>query len=218
MDRVTFATSAGALWLVLALHFSAGLVAIGAGSAALAAAKGGRVHRLSGQAFTWAMVLLGVSAMGIGLYERNAGQVVAGFVAAYLVYSAMTTVRPQAGLGRRGDFVLMLLVFASGVMMLYGGAREWLDPALPVVGRPRVVPPLIGGIVFLVAAMGDWRAHRAGGLRGTDRLARHLWRMCFGFDVPPLLSSTTIWSPIPIDKEIGREEAIYRRADHWLPA
>lgn len=31
-----------------------------------------------------------------------------------------------------------------------------------------------------------------------------------GGDVPPLLSSATIWSPIPIDKEIGREEAIYR--------
>ena len=37
-------------------------------------------------------------------------------------------------------------------------------------------------------------------------------------DVPPLLSSTPIWSPIPHPKEIGREEAIYRRADHRLPA
>jgi len=37
-------------------------------------------------------------------------------------------------------------------------------------------------------------------------------------DVPPLLSSTAIWSPIPIDKEIGREEALFRRADHRLPA
>ena len=37
-------------------------------------------------------------------------------------------------------------------------------------------------------------------------------------DVPPILSSTAIWSPIPNDKEIGREEAFYRRADHRLPA
>ncbi len=37
-------------------------------------------------------------------------------------------------------------------------------------------------------------------------------------DVPPPLSSTAIWSPIPNDKEIGREEAFYRRADHRLPA
>ena len=37
-------------------------------------------------------------------------------------------------------------------------------------------------------------------------------------DVPPSLSSTAIWSPIPNDKEIGREEAFYRRTDHRLPA
>ena len=37
-------------------------------------------------------------------------------------------------------------------------------------------------------------------------------------DVPPRLSSTAVWSPILNDKEIGREEALYRRTDHWLPA
>ena len=37
-------------------------------------------------------------------------------------------------------------------------------------------------------------------------------------DVPPVLSSTAIWSPIPQPKEIGREEAVYRRTDHRLPA
>ena len=37
-------------------------------------------------------------------------------------------------------------------------------------------------------------------------------------DVPPILSSTAIWSPIPNHKEIGREEALFRRTDHRLPA
>ena len=37
-------------------------------------------------------------------------------------------------------------------------------------------------------------------------------------DVPPLLSSAGIWSPILKTKEIGREEALFRRTDHWLPA
>jgi hypothetical protein len=40
----------------------------------------------------------------------------------------------------------------------------------------------------------------------------------FPSDVPPVLSSGLIWSPIPQPKEIGREEAFYRRADHRLPA
>src|SRR5690606_5636738 len=37
-------------------------------------------------------------------------------------------------------------------------------------------------------------------------------------DVPPSLSSRSIWSPIPNQTEIGREEALFRRADHRLPA
>ena len=37
-------------------------------------------------------------------------------------------------------------------------------------------------------------------------------------DVPPILSSTAVWSPIPQTTEIGREEAIFRRANHWVPA
>ncbi len=32
----------------------------------------------------------------------------------------------------------------------------------------------------VLAAIGDLRAIRLGGLRGSRRLARHLWRMCFG--------------------------------------
>lgn len=47
------------------------------------------------------------------------------------------------------------------------------------------------------------------------RLLRRYWQrgMCKN-DVPPVLSSRPIWSPIPPDQEIGREEAIQRRADH----
>lgn len=36
------------------------------------------------------------------------------------------------------------------------------------------------GTVVLLAAIGDLRVFRAGGIHGTRRLARHLWRMCFG--------------------------------------
>ena len=180
MDRVTFATSSGAVWLALAVHFAAGLVSIVAGTIALAVAKGGRLHKQSGLIFTWAMVVLGLTAAGIGLYENRPGQVFAGLLAAYLVFSAMATVKSLPGIGQRFHVALMALAFACAVAMLFGGVTEWLDPAVKVVGRPRVVPPLIGGAVILLAAVGDLRAILAGGLRGSRRLARHLWRMCLG--------------------------------------
>lgn len=183
MDRVTFATSAGIVWLALAVHFSAGLVSIVAGTIALSAAKGGRLHKQSGLVFTWAMIVLGLFAAGIGVYENRPSQVFAGLVAAYLVFTAMTTVKPLAGIGKPINAVLMVAAFVYAVASLYGGVTEYLDPTIEVVGRPRVVPPLVGGAVILLAAIGDLRAIRAGGLRGSRRLARHLWRMCFALFV-----------------------------------
>ena len=180
MDRVTFATSSGIAWLALAVHFAAGLAAVVSGTLALAVAKGGRLHKQSGLVFTWAMVGLGLTAAGIGTYENRPSQVFAGLLAAYLVFTAMTTVKPFPGIGKRVNVALMVLAFGYAVANLYAGAVEWLDPTVEVVGRPRVVPPLVIGSVMLLAATGDLRAIRAGGLRGTRRLARHLWRMCFG--------------------------------------
>lgn len=183
MDRVTFATSSGLAWLALAVHFAAGLVSILAGAVALSVAKGGRIHRRSGLVFTSAMVVLGLTAAGIGAYEDRPGQVVGGLLAAYLVFSGMTTVRSLPGIGPRFHLALMVLAFAFAGAMLHGGLTEWMDPAVEVVGRPRVVPPLVGGTVLALAAVGDLRAIRAGGSRGARRLARHLWRMCFGLFV-----------------------------------
>ena len=180
MDRVTFATSAGIVWLALAVHFTAGLVSIVSGAIALSTLKGGRLHKQSGLVFTRGMIVLGLSAAGIGTYERIPSQVFAGLIAAYLVFTAMTTVRPVTRIGQRVNVALMLFAFAYSLASLYGGITEWVDPTVEVVGRPRVVPPLVIGTVILLAAIGDLRALRAGGLRGSRRLARHLWRMCFG--------------------------------------
>jgi len=183
MDRVTFAASSGVVWLALAVHFAAGLVSIVAGTVALSVAKGGRLHKQSGLVFASAMIILGLTAAGIGAYENSPGQVLGGFLAFYLVFSAMTTVKSLPRIGQRFNVALMFLAFAFAVAVLYGGVIEWLDPTVKVVGRPRAVPLLVVGTVMLLAAIGDLRAIRAGGLLGSRRLARHLWRMCFGLFV-----------------------------------
>src|SRR5688572_11570187 len=169
MDRVTFATSSDVVWLALAIHFAAGVVSIVAGTIALSVAKGGRLHKRSGLVFTSAMVVLGLTAGGIGIYENRPGQVLGGFLAGYLVFSAMTTVKTLPRFGRRFGIALMVVAFTVAVAMLCGGVNEWLDPTLNVEGRPRVVPPLVVGMVMLLAATGDLHAILAGGLRGSRR-------------------------------------------------
>jgi hypothetical protein len=39
------------------------------------------------------------------------------------------------------------------------------------------------GTIALLAGIGDWRMIRAGGIQGTRRVARHLWRMCFALSI-----------------------------------
>ena len=61
-----------------------------------------------------------------------------------------------------------------------------LTMGVVALGKPhRAINGVPGGMILfmgtiaLLAAMGDWRMIRAGGITGARRLARHLWRMCF---------------------------------------
>lgn len=59
------------------------------------------------------------------------------------------------------------------------------------------------------------RGHKVADVAQRLGITTHSLYAC---DVPPILSSTVFWSPITREKEIGREEALHRGADHWLPA
>ena len=59
-------------------------------------------------------------------------------------------------------------------------------------GRPETAPMFIFGAVGLLAAAGDGRMMRAGGLQGTRRIARQLWRMCFAMWVA---AASFFWGP-----------------------
>ena len=98
MDKVSIATASGTLWLTLVSHFAVGLVALVSGATALAVNKGSGLHKKSGIVFTVAMILLGLSASAISVYEGKSA--VGGIFVVYLVFSALTTVKPLPGTGR----------------------------------------------------------------------------------------------------------------------
>lgn len=177
MDRVSIATSSGTLWLTLVSHFGVGLTALVSGAIALVVAKGGRLHKKSGIVFTVAMIGLGLSAAAISAYEGKA--ITGGFFVVYLVFTAMTTVKPVPGTGRTLDIALMVLAFALAAEMLWSGFTVWGLPGHSFEGVPAGMIFFLG-TTCLLAAIGDVRMIREGGLRGARRLARHLWRMCFG--------------------------------------
>lgn len=175
--HVTIATSAGGLWLALVVHFGGGLLGLTAGTVAIATAKGGRAHRRAGMLFVIGMIIGGVFAAGIALYERNYGSLVGGVFTAYLVFTGLTAVRPLVGPNARViNIVLMLVALGLALAQLAFGVMAVTNP---VQGVPTPMIFFIGSVA-LVAALGDWRLLRAGSIGGASRLTRHLWRMCFG--------------------------------------
>src|SRR5256714_3350679 len=180
MNHLTIATSSGIIWLTLVTHFGAALIALVAGTIALAVAKGGRLHRRSGIVFTWGMITTGILASVLSAYEGKS--VVGGLFVCYLVFTATTTVKPLPRAGPAVHVGLMIFAFATALAMLFQGVVVWQKPHHMLAGVPAGMI-LFLGTVCLLAGIGDARMIYEGGLRGARRLARHLWRMCFGLFV-----------------------------------
>jgi hypothetical protein len=178
--QVTIATSSGAVWLALIIHFGAALVALGSGFLAIAVAKGGRAHRRAGMLFVFAMITAGIFAAGIAVYEHKVASVIGGIFTAYLVFTAFTTVKPLAGRYAHAVNVAVTLVGSFlALIQLKPVALALGNPTRVSNGVPALMIAFIG-IVTVLASVGDWRLLRAGTITGVRRLARHLWRMCFG--------------------------------------
>lgn len=153
---------------MLGLHIFGGAVAIVSGFTALFAGKGSSLHRGSGQVFVAGMVILGLSAAPLG---NTPG----GLMAVYFAVTAFTTVRPVS---RYLDTGLMLLALAFGLLSVADGTGTLLDGKMARNGVP--VPMILFlGTVMLLSSWGDYKLIRRGPLRGSPRVIRHLWRMCF---------------------------------------
>jgi hypothetical protein len=163
---------------LLPLHILGGALGIVSGFLALSAAKGGRVHRASGTVFVYAMVLMATTGGVMAAAGGSLGVTTGAVLTVYFVATALHTVRPIAGWSRKVDVALMLLALAIGVTSLTWGFRTVASPT----GRREGLPPFpffMTGVIGTLAAVGDARMIRSGGLRGARRLARHLWRMCW---------------------------------------
>jgi len=180
VNRLTLATASGLPLLVLAFHVTTGLVAIVAGFTAIAARKGGAWHRRSGLAFVYAMLATAVAVVGVSLYEGKPDST-GGVLIAYFVLTAWTTVRPIPGISPspRVDIALMVLALTLAANGYHWGFLALDAPGNQLDGVPAGMMFFMSTITLL-AAIGDARMIHAGGLQGSRRLARHLWRMSYG--------------------------------------
>ena len=178
MERVTFATAAGPIWLVLLTHFAAGLIGIVTGFLALSVAKGGKLHKQAGILFAWSMGISGMMASVIATYGNKPSMIVGGASVVYFVLTATATVKPLPAYRRPVEIGLMVLVLLAGIFTLLDATTVWAMPGHARNGVPAGMMFFLGS-VYMLGGIGDLRMIRAGGITGSRRLARHLWRMCF---------------------------------------
>jgi len=174
--------SAEAPWIVhaaagtaLFLHVAGGSVAMVAGGTAVLARKGERLHRAAGHVFFAAMLTMASVAAVVApmLPTHQWTNTLAAIFTLYLTASAWMTVRRSEGqVGRfeRAALAVPLGVMAMAALFAVTGFRPTDDNTFGAVFG-------FGGVCAL-AALGDIRMIRRGGIAGVERVARHVWRMC----------------------------------------
>jgi hypothetical protein len=164
--------------MLLSIHILAGGLAIILGAVALIVRKGGTIHRKVGLLFVYTMLVMGFSASILGFLKDEKENARAGFLVAYFVVTALTTVRPPTRWTRWTNGVALAIALMLASYSIVGAVQIFNLPGRIHNGVP-FVAPLIIAIVLLLAAAGDVRVLLRGIPRGGPRLARHLWRMCF---------------------------------------
>src|SRR5260370_32048281 len=169
----------GAMRLPLVvLHVSAGTVAMLAGALAIGFRKGSRGHRRAGNVFV--ICMLSVSALGsyLGFMKGEMDNFTGGIFAFYLVSTAWAT-------AKRGENELWNLDWIAPTIALAFAAINFVWSVEVARGQTAVKNQSSArayaffGTLALLSASGDVRMLLRRGLSGTQRLVRHLWRMCF---------------------------------------
>jgi hypothetical protein len=163
---------------LLLLHIASGTLGMLSGFVAVFLRKGSRRHAIAGRVFVITMLILSSSGAYLAIAKHQPGNVLGGMLTFYLVATAWVTVRrKEAGTGIFDWGALLIVLPVAAAELTLG-----LEAAMSPTGLKYDYPPwpyFIFGAVALLATVGDIRMLVRGGIAGSQRLARHLWRMCF---------------------------------------
>jgi hypothetical protein len=164
---------------ILIVHICAGSVGLLSGTAAICFRKGSRRHVLAGRVFVASMLTMAVTAVYIAIVRHQPNNISGGILTFYLIGTAWLTARRRDGETSRFDWVVLLIPLTLGILTWMNGLNIVRSGASSQNGVP-VGMMFFMGSVMLLAGAGDVRMLVRGGVFGAKRIARHLWRMCFG--------------------------------------
>ena len=167
----------GATSLAYVVHVGCGTAGLVSGTVAAFAQKGERLHRAAGTAFFVSMLVMAAFAAWLAIVvPGQMSNLLGAILTFYLVATGWLTVRrKQRTVGRAEKFALAASLCVCVALV-----------GLSIAEAAGVVPGVKGQLLFAtfmvtafaaVAAAGDARLVLQGGIAGTARVARHLWRM-----------------------------------------
>src|SRR5580692_2479393 len=164
---------------ILIAHICAGRVGLLSGTAAISFRKGSPRHALAGRIFVASMLTMAIGAVYLAILRHQPSNIGGGLLTFYLIGTAWLTVRRRPGETSRFDWIVLLVPLTLGVLTWMNGINVVRSGANSQDGVP-VGMNFFMGSVMLLAAAGDVRMLLRGGVFAAKRVARHLWRMCFG--------------------------------------
>jgi hypothetical protein len=163
----------------LMAHICGGAVGLISGTAAMIFRKGSPRHILTGRIFVLSMLLMGAAAVPLAVLNHEPSNISGGIFTIYLIGTAWLTAKRKDGERSRWDWIALLIPLTLGTLSWLNGLTIVRSGASSQNGVP-VGMIFFMGSVMLLAAAGDVRMLIGGGVVGGRRIARHLWRMCFG--------------------------------------
>jgi hypothetical protein len=141
--------------------------------------KGSSRHVLVGKIFVVSMLTMGVLAVYLAIVRHQPNNIGGGVLTVYLIGTGWLTARRRDGETNRFDWVVLLIPLTLGILTWMTGLKVVRSGASSQDGVP-VGMTFFMGSVMLLAGAGDVRMLVRSGVFGAKRIARHLWRMCFG--------------------------------------
>ena len=163
--------------ILMAPHIGAAVIGLLSGAAALFSRKGGHLHRTAGNVFFIALLTMSGSGACLALMKGQRINVAAGLLTFYMVATGWAAVKRKAGETGLVEYGLLLAAAVIGCGSVYTGLQA-NSGAIVLNDGPASGCFVFGGLALFAAAL-DVRVLLLGGVTGAQRIARHLWRMCF---------------------------------------
>jgi hypothetical protein len=142
------------------------------------ARKGAPLHLLFGKIFVIAMLFMATFGTALSIRINQPGNIGGGILAGYLVLTGWMTVKQKpATVGPFEKLAVLLPLSVSG-LFLFWGIQATANGGMLYGDRSSLY--YVFGFIAALFALIDLRVILKGGVSGTQRIARHLWRMCTG--------------------------------------